>query len=81
MLKPFANESDSLGIGEITVENRMDRVEIYGSLNITRDKAGLDLARHMKQLIDSIVESLERSSDLPQHITETKPTARKNPFA
>lgn len=79
MIEPFANESDSVGIGDLTVENRTDRVEFYGSLTITRDQAGLALAREIKGLLDAIVGSLE-SNELPERITEIQPTKRKNPF-
>jgi hypothetical protein len=30
-IHPFANESESIQIGDLTVENRLDRVSIYGS--------------------------------------------------
>ena len=39
-IEPFANESDSLGIGGLTVENRTDRVSLYGSLDLTRASRG-----------------------------------------
>ncbi len=79
-LQPFGNESQSLGIGELTVENRIDQVELYGSLAITRDKAGLQLARELKAVIDATLAALEATPELPEHIS-LRPTDRvDNPF-
>jgi hypothetical protein len=44
-ISPFANESELLGIGDLTIDNRTDRISIYGSIDLTRDKAGLEHAR------------------------------------
>jgi hypothetical protein len=35
---PDANESEALRLDDLTTENRVDEVSIYGSINITRDK-------------------------------------------
>ena len=40
-LKPFADDSAASAIGGLTVENGRDRVALYGSLDLTRDRAGL----------------------------------------
>ena len=37
-LAPSANKSAAITIGELHVENREDRVSIYGSLDLTRGK-------------------------------------------
>jgi hypothetical protein len=80
MFKAYANEEDSLGIGGLTVENRMNCVEIYGSLAITKDKEGLRLALQLKDVIDSTLKVLQ-SAKLPERI-QNKPTDTvDNPFA
>ncbi|OGQ55458.1 MAG: hypothetical protein A3J24_03615 [Deltaproteobacteria bacterium RIFCSPLOWO2_02_FULL_53_8] len=79
MFHPYKNESESLGIGELTVENRTDRIELYGSLQLTRDKAGLALALSLKELLDATVKALQAES-LPEKI-EGKPEKKvSNPF-
>jgi hypothetical protein len=78
-IHPFANESESLQIGELTVENRTDRVSIYGSLDLTLDKAGLDFARQLKAVVDRTVAEMEKS-DLPDRITVIAPDTVDNPF-
>jgi hypothetical protein len=79
-LHPFANESETLQIGELTVENRTDRVSIYGSLDLTLDKPGLDYARRLKVILDQTVAELE-TADLPETVAVNAPKTVKNPFA
>ncbi len=79
-LQPFQNESQSLSIGELTVENRVDQVELYGSLAITRDKAGLQLARELKAVVDATLAQLEAAPDLPEQIALRPTDHVDNPF-
>jgi len=80
-ITPFANEADSVGIGDLTVENRLDRVSIYGSLDLTRDKQGLKNARALKELVDNVVRVLESDKKLPDKLPPPKAPGRvKNPF-
>ena len=78
-LVPFQNESDSLTIDDLTIENRLDRVSIYGSLQITRDKQGLKHAQALKAMLDSVV-TLLKGADLPDHIPAAAAEKTDNPF-
>ncbi len=79
-LQPFDNETQSMSLGDLTIENRLDQLEIYGSLSITRDQAGLALALQLKQLVDDTVAQLQLAQDLPTRLS-TKPTDQiDNPF-
>lgn len=79
-IEPFANESESLQIEDLTIENRLDRISLYGSLEITRDLRGQELAQMMKTLFDAIVERLSQE-DLPESIPPpTNIDEIKNPF-
>ena len=71
-IHPFANESESIQLGDLTIENRTDRVSIYGSIDLTLDKAGLDHARSLKAILDLTVAELEKAN-LPDSITVKKP--------
>lgn len=55
----FKNESEVMIIrGEnhdLNIENRLDRVSLYGSVDITRDAAGLEQALRLKGVLDSMV--------------------------
>jgi hypothetical protein len=44
--EPYANEADVLRIGDLEVENRIDRVSLTGDVVLTKDKAGLVLVQH-----------------------------------
>ena len=77
--KPYANESDEREIGNLKIENRLDRVNLYGDLDITRDQAGLAVARDLKAVIDEIVSVLE-GEKLPEKVPAPVVKKVKNPF-
>jgi hypothetical protein len=79
-IEPFKNETDSLQLGDFTIENRVDRVSFYGSLDITLDKDGLTNVRRLKDVIDRIVETME-ASVLPDKVILVSTDTVKNPFA
>lgn len=78
--KPFQNEAESLQIADLTLENRTDRISIYGSVDLTRDKEGLAYTRELKQIIDSALAELEKS-ELPDKIAVEAAETVANPFA
>jgi hypothetical protein len=80
-ISPFANESESLDIGNLTIENRTDRVLIYGSIDLTRDKVGREHARKLKAVLDKVVQALESEKNLPNDIAPPDmPDEVANPF-
>jgi hypothetical protein len=83
-MKPFANESETIQIADITIENRTDRVTLYGSIDLTRDKEGLAHAQELKKIIDAAVKTLETEQGrgaLPDRIAVEATTTVPNPFA
>jgi hypothetical protein len=79
IIAPFQNETDCIHIGELTVENRVDRISIYGSIDLTLDKAGLESALLLKKVIDLALAEMEKA-DLPDSISLEKAETVKNPF-
>lgn len=78
--KPYANESDVIRIGALEIENRIDRLSLTGDVVLTRDKAGLALARELLALMDQVVKTLEAEKKLPE-VVDLKPVqVVKNPF-
>jgi len=78
--KPYANESDVIRIGALEIENRTDRVSLTGDVVLTRDQAGLALARELHMLIGQVIKALQAEEKLPE-IVEVKPAqVVKNPF-
>ena len=78
---PYANESDVLRIGDLEIENRIDRVSFTGDLVLTKDKAGLALARELQSLMERVVKALEADKQLPQVVELKVPKTVKNPFS
>jgi hypothetical protein len=78
-LVPFANESDALMIGELNIENRLDRVSLYGNIELTRDKAGLALALVLQSLMNDVVLTLQ-SETLPDVLPAPEIVRVDNPF-
>lgn len=78
--KPYANESDVIRIGALEIENRTDRISLTGDVVLTRDQAGLALAKELQALMDQVVKALEAEEKLPEKV-EIKPAqVVKNPF-
>jgi len=81
-MKPFADDSASTTIGELAAENGTSAVALSGSLEITRDKAGLKRAQALKALAEAICHELE-AGDLPDNVevAAAKTEDVANPFA
>lgn len=80
-LKPFADDSAAVEIGDLKLENGHDRIACYGSLDLTRDKAGLALAQRLQAVLAAVVQVLEADTALPDTIPPPKQRGTvKNPF-
>lgn len=81
-ITPFADEAASTSIGELTIENRLDRVSLYGSLDLLRDRKGLEDARRLRALLEAVVQALEGEGDRLPDKDLSKPEVNKipNPF-
>lgn len=81
-ITPFADEAASTSVGGLTIENRLDRISLYGSLDITRDRLGLAEARRLQALFEAVVRALEGEGEtLPQETQGQAATTRvPNPF-
>ncbi|MGI4954092.1 MAG: hypothetical protein ACRYGM_19995 [Janthinobacterium lividum] len=81
-MKPFADDSAATSVGDLRLENGRDRIAVYGSLDLTRDQAGLALAREMHQVLESIIQVMEADKALPASIPAAKPPGTvRNPFS
>jgi len=80
IINPFQDESESLQIGGLTIENRVDRVSIYGTIDLTLDKVGLVNARQLKEVLDLTLAELEKA-ELPDKISLAPADTVDNPFA
>jgi hypothetical protein len=48
MFKPFEHGNESSAIYDLTLENQVDCVSLYGNLQITKDQVGLQAAESYK---------------------------------
>ncbi len=79
--KPYTNESDVLRIGDLEIENRLDRLSITGHLVLTKDKAGLALAKELQALIGRAIRTLQAQKKLPDSVALKPVEVVQNPFA
>jgi len=80
----FNNEAEVYQLQALHIENRLDRVSLHGSLDITHDAQGLALAHELKQLLDGMVAALsaaQANGNLPKKITINNGDQVENPFA
>lgn len=80
MFKPFEQGTESHSIHDLTLENDLDRVSIYGNLQLTKDQAGLAAAKALQAYVNAIVMQLEQEQQLPEKIQNSSETEIENPF-
>lgn len=76
----YENEKDTLVVTDMTIENRLDRISIYGSVDLTKDKHGLEHALILKRVIDASIDALKREKNLPEDIYIKAVDSVNNPF-
>ena len=79
MFKPFEQGDQSSAIYDLTLENQVDCVSLYGNLQITKDQAGLKTAKALQNFINDVVAALEKQS-LPEEIERKLEREIENPF-
>jgi hypothetical protein len=78
---PFS--SDSLTTGDLTIDNSEDTIGVYGSVDVTRDKAGLDTAEAMVRFWTRVANTLDAEKSkgtLPASQPRIAPALRDNPM-
>jgi hypothetical protein len=77
---PYANEADVVHIGNLMLENRLDRITISGDVDLTMDAAGLAHARRLHEIVQAVVARLE-AQELPERLPPPDVKTVDNPFA
>ena len=82
VFRPFADAAAVRTIGGLCLENGRDRIAVHGSLDLTRDRMGLQRARALQAAITAIVDALADQAPSEAVAEAAKPaTTVRNPFA
>lgn len=79
MFKPFETDESS-AIYDLTLENGLDRVNIYGNLQVSKDQDGLKTAKALQAFANDLVKALEEVKDLPEKVQLQDKQEVENPF-
>lgn len=80
MFKAFQQGTESHAIHDLTLENDVDRISIYGNLQIHKDQAGLAAAQALLAYLNDIVKTLEADESLPEKLESADLDEVDNPF-
>jgi hypothetical protein len=64
----FENDTDGFTTGNLAIKNGIEMIIIEGSLNITKDKEGLEAALKLKRAVDAAIDALKRNRNLQDNI-------------
>lgn len=76
---PFANEAEVIQVGNLNIENRLDRITLDGDVDLTLDQAGLAKATLLHQLLGEIIAAMA-ASPLPDALPPPDVHIVDNPF-
>jgi len=77
--RPYGEGTDSVGIGDLTIEDAGDRVAFYGSVTIEATTHGLAEAERLAAIANAMVARL-KDMGLPEALPAPRITTRRNPF-
>ena len=59
MIEPFANDHQSMQIGNLVIENQTDKIIIYGDIDLLTDNSGYEQAKKLHELTSKILQFYE----------------------
>lgn len=80
MFKPFEKGTESHAIHDLTLENDLDHISLYGNLQINKDQQGLLIAKTLQAFLNDVVTALEQENNLPEKIETMQQGEIENPF-
>ena len=78
MIDPFANDHQSMQIGQLIIENQQDKIIIYGDLDLTLDTIGRQQAQQLHNLTSKIIQVFDKKVDLVDDDTMKEAKIEKN---
>ena len=58
MFKPYQHGTESVQIDDLTIENQIDCISVYGNLQITKDQFGLKNAKALQTELGEICDCI-----------------------
>ncbi|MDN3454013.1 MULTISPECIES: hypothetical protein [unclassified Psychrobacter] len=59
MIEPFANDHQSMQIGDLIIENQKDKIIIYGDIDLMLSELGYKQAQQLHELSGKIIKAFE----------------------
>lgn len=59
MIDPFANNHQSMQVGDLVIENQEDKIIIYGDIDLTLDASGYEQAQQLHELTTRIIKAFK----------------------
>ncbi|WGV13040.1 hypothetical protein [Psychrobacter sp. WB2] len=72
MIDPFANNHQSMQIGDLVIENQEDKIIIYGDINLVFNEAGFEQAQQLHELTSKIMLAFENRSQYSNYDDKSK---------
>ncbi len=72
MIEPFANNHQSMQIGELVIENQKEKIIIYGDLDLSLTTAGFEQAKQLHELTSRIIKHFEKTDEYLKNDKESK---------
>lgn len=72
MIDPFANNHQSMQIGDLVIENQEDKIIIYGDINLVFNEAGYEQAQQLHELTSKIMRAFEKRSQYSNYDDKSK---------
>lgn len=72
MIDPFANDHQSMQIGDLVIENQEDKIIIYGDINLVFNEAGYEQAQQLHELTSKIMLAFENRSQYSNYDDKSK---------
>jgi hypothetical protein len=66
----FENDTDGFATGNLLIQNGIEIITIEGTLEITKDRQGLEAALKLKRVVDTAIDALKRDRNLPDSIRD-----------
>lgn len=72
MIEPFANNHQSMQIGDLVIENQTDKITIYGDIDLQLNSVGYEQAQQLHALSGQILQAFADHPDYSKNDAVSK---------